>query len=109
MTEITFHAIAVNSAGLEARVDSSFEMVGEPTPILPPVIDSVVISPMSGPRGTLFTITVTAHDPNTPQLELGYLGSLQLFANGNLIGAAVAVNTVPNTALVSPVIYKWQS
>lgn len=100
MTTLSFFVIVTNSAGLKSGGNIEVEITdsGEP---LPPVVDSVSVSPPSGPVGTLFTITVDAHDANVPPLPITY--NLRVSVNG---GEQV-LNTMP-TEQPNVFTFIWQ-
>lgn len=87
---------ALNITGTVAdAAGASSPFSGTITVITPPVVDSVVISPTSGVAGTLFTITINAHDPNVPpSTPLAY---------------TVKVNGAAATPTAQPNVFTWQS
>ena len=79
MASFTIYVSVQNAHGLFASSSTSLEVTG--VGYLPPVIDSVDISPPTGPYGTLFTITVNAHDQNDPPSPLNY--NVNAFGDGS--------------------------
>ena len=89
MSALNLTGTVTNAHGAVAPISGVINVID------PPVVDGVVVSPPSGPRGTLFTITVNAHDVNVPP-------STPLAYN-------VQVNGVAATPTGAPNVFTWQS
>jgi hypothetical protein len=88
MSALNLTGTVTNAAGAVAPISGVINVID------PPVVDGVVVSPPSGPRGTLFTITVNAHDVNVPPSSLSY---------------TLLVNGVAATPTGAPNVFTWQS
>lgn len=64
MTTLNITGNATNEAGLVTPFTGTINIVDN----APPVIDSVVVNPQSAPAGTVRTITINAHDPQSQPL-----------------------------------------
>lgn len=82
MSFVTLTVKITNGAGaVSAPASATVDVIDAP------VIDSLVVSPQSAVAGTTRTLTINAHDTNTPPLALTY----------EVTGAAVTpVAGVPN-------------
>jgi hypothetical protein len=87
MSTLNVTGTATNSAGLSSPFSGVITVTD---PVLPPVIDSVTVSPASAPTGTMRTITITAHDP----------GGLALTYTCLVNGAAATPTSQPNVFTV---------
>jgi len=89
MTTLTITGLVTDTGGASSPINGVISVLS------PPVVDSVIVSPPSGPLGTLFTITVNAHEVNVPpQLPLTY---------------TVFVNGAPATPTAQANIFTYQS
>lgn len=87
MATLTVTGTVTDTAGLSTPFNGT--ITTNPV-LLPPIIDSVTVAPDPASVGTLRTITILAHDPNSPALGLVY---------------TCLVNGVPATPTAQPNVF----
>lgn len=58
--------MSVTLTGTVTNAGGAVSAPSQLTIVPAPVIDTFTVAPASGPAGTTYTITMTAHDTNTP-------------------------------------------
>lgn len=102
MTTVNLSVWVSNGHAPNAVHQQQFELSGPDVVYTKPIIDSVIVDPPTGPVGTLFTITINAHDTNEPPFPISF-SLYALLSDGSWFGTIIREPSDP------PNVFKWQT